>query len=76
LLDSPSWRTVAAARRWPAPTIDSFIAQHMNEARIVGLGVAIIVDKKVVGTKSYGFADKERAVPFTSDTVLNIGRSG
>jgi CubicO group peptidase (beta-lactamase class C family) len=55
------------------PSIDSFIAQHMDEAGIAGLGAAIIVDRKVVWAKSYGFADKDRAVPFTPDTVMNIG---
>ena len=45
----------------------------MDEAGIVGLGAAIIVDKKVVWMKGYGFADKARAVPFTPDTVMNIG---
>lgn len=39
----------------------------------MGLGAALIVDKKVVWMKGYGFADKERAVPFTPDTVMNIG---
>lgn len=53
--------------------IDSFIAQRMDEAGIVGLGASIIVDKKVVWTKGYGFADKARAAPFTPDTVMNIG---
>ena len=53
--------------------LDSFIAQRMEEAGIAGLGAAILVDKKVVWTKGYGFADKERAVPFTPDTVMNIG---
>jgi CubicO group peptidase (beta-lactamase class C family) len=57
----------------PSPSIDGFIAQHMDEAGIAGLGAAIIVDKKVVWAKSYGFADKARAVPFTPDTVMNIG---
>ena len=56
-----------------AHTIDSFIAQRMEEAGIMGLGAAIIVDKKVVWMKGYGFADKERAVPFTPDTIMNIG---
>ena len=56
-----------------ARTLDSFIAQRMEEAGIAGLGAAIIVDKKVVWVKGYGFADKERAVPFTPDTVMNIG---
>ena len=62
----------------PSPTpsahsIDSVIAQRMDEAGIVGLGAAIVVDKKVVWMKGYGFADKRRAVPFTPDTVMNIG---
>jgi len=45
----------------------------MDEAGIVGLGAAIVVDRKVVWMKGYGFADKRRAVPFTPDTVMNIG---
>ena len=45
----------------------------MNEAGIVGLGAAIIVNKKVVWMKGYGFADKEHGVPFTPDTIMNIG---
>lgn len=45
----------------------------MSEAGIAGLGAAIIIDKKVVWTKGYGFADKARSVRFTPDTVMNIG---
>jgi len=56
-----------------AQTIDAFIVQRMDEAGLMGLGAAIIVDKKVVWMKGYGLADKERAVPFTPDTVMNIG---
>ncbi len=54
-------------------TIDDFIEQRMNEAGIMGLGAAIIVDKRVVWKKGYGLADKQRAVPFTPETVMNIG---
>src|SRR5262245_60860851 len=68
------------AREPPSPStnradhaIDTFIGQHMDEAGVVGLGAAILVDKEVVWTKGYGFADKERGVPFTPDTVMNIG---
>ena len=52
---------------------DTLIAQKMEEAGITGLGAAIIVDKEVVWMKGYGFADKQRAVPFTPNTVMNIG---
>ena len=56
-----------------AQTIDSFIVQRMDEAGVIGLGAAIVIDKKVVWMKGFGFADKERAVPFTPDTIMNIG---
>jgi CubicO group peptidase (beta-lactamase class C family) len=45
----------------------------MQEAGLVGVGAAIIIDRRIVWTKGYGFADQQRAVPFTPDTVMNIG---
>lgn len=53
--------------------IDEFIERTMDEAGIAGLGAAIIVDREVVWSKGYGFADVARATPFTPDTVMNIG---
>lgn len=53
--------------------IDAIVQQQMSEAGIVGLGAAIIVNKKVVWSKGYGLADKRNAVPFTPDTMMNIG---
>lgn len=52
---------------------DHSIEQRMNKVRIVGLGAAIIVNKEIVWERGYGFADKEREVPFTKDTIMNIG---
>jgi CubicO group peptidase (beta-lactamase class C family) len=40
---------------------------------MVGVGAAIIVGKKVVWMKGYGFADKAQSIPFTPHTVMNIG---
>ena len=54
-------------------SIDSIVEQRMQEAGIVGLGAAIIVNRKLVWMKGYGYADKRRAVPFTPNTVMNIG---
>jgi CubicO group peptidase (beta-lactamase class C family) len=48
------------------------IEGRMNEAGQVGIGAAIIIDKKVVWTKGYGYADKDSRIPFTPDTVMNI----
>ncbi|PPU98002.1 beta-lactamase family protein [Xanthomonas hyacinthi] len=56
-----------------AAELDRAIEQRMREGGMVGVGAAIIVDKRLVWTKGYGFADRERAIAFTPDTVMNIG---
>ncbi|HEY5849728.1 MAG TPA: serine hydrolase domain-containing protein [Lysobacter sp.] len=71
--------TVAAhaaeqARPSEAPgELDRSIEARMAEAGLVGVGAAIIVDRKLVWSKGYGYADKQRAVAFTPDTVMNVG---
>jgi CubicO group peptidase (beta-lactamase class C family) len=54
-------------------SIDCIVEQRMQEAGIVGLGAAIIVNRKLVWMKGYGYADKQREVPFTPNTIMNIG---
>ena len=53
--------------------IDARIQARMAEAGLVGVGAAVIIDRKVGWSKGYGFADKQRGVPFTPDTVMAIG---
>ena len=53
--------------------LDRFIVEKMDKAGILGLGAAIIVDRKVAWKKGHGFADRERGIPFTPDSVMNIG---
>lgn len=53
--------------------IDTLIEQKMKESGIVGIGAAIIVDKKLVWSKGYGYSDRENKKPFTTDTIMNIG---
>lgn len=52
--------------------LDSIVEKRMKTAGMAGLAAAIIVNKKVVWIKGYGFADKQRAIPFTPSTVMNI----
>lgn len=52
--------------------IDTVVERVMKESGIVGMGAAIIIDKKVVWSKGYGFANQENKTPFTSSTVMNI----
>ena len=68
----------AASVRSSAPdgAVDAMnraIEAHMAEARIVGVGAAILVDKRVVWTQGYGFADREHGRAFTPDTAMNVG---
>ncbi len=53
-------------------SIDCFIESKISETGIVGIGASIIIDKKVVWTNGYGYADKETNVPFTPSTIMNI----
>ena len=52
--------------------LDTFIERKIKEAGIVGIGAAIIIDKKIVWSKGYGYADKEKGVAFTPHTIMNI----
>ena len=67
----------ASASPSPAPpataSLEDVIAAKRAEVGIMGLGAAVIVDREVVWTKGYGFADRARTRPFTPDTVMNIG---
>lgn len=56
-----------------ANSIDSFIKNRMSESGMVGIGAAIIVDKKVVWSHGYGYSDKDLKVPFTTNTIMNVG---
>jgi CubicO group peptidase (beta-lactamase class C family) len=54
-------------------SIGRFIQKKMDESGMVGLAAAIIINKKLVWTKGYGYADLESKIPFTPNTILNIG---
>jgi CubicO group peptidase (beta-lactamase class C family) len=53
--------------------LDNLVAAKMAEVGIMGLGAALVVERQVVWTKGYGFADARRTRPFTPDTIMNVG---
>ena len=60
----------------PSPAscaLDSTLRAAVAAAGIVGAGTAVIVDGRVVWTRAYGMADRERARPLTPRTVMNLG---
>lgn len=52
--------------------IDSVIGNTMKSKNLVGISAAIIIDKKLVWTKGYGYADRENRKSFTPNTIMNI----
>lgn len=52
--------------------LDSIIKKNMQQAGMAGIAAAVIVDRKVVWIKGYGYSDKEKKTPFTPSTIINI----
>ena len=53
-------------------TLDAVISKQMDDAGIMGVGAAIIVNGRVAWMKGYGFADHDRTRDFTPDTIMPI----
>jgi D-alanyl-D-alanine carboxypeptidase len=56
-----------------ADAVDDFVRAEMQRQRIPGMAVAIIKDGVVIKTAGYGYADVERNIQSTPDTVYKIG---
>ncbi len=52
---------------------DSLVRQEMKEQNIAGLSLTIVMDKKIVVSQAYGFADLENQVPVTTATLFRTG---
>lgn len=53
--------------------IDQFVSKQMNDQKITGLSIGVIVNGKIVMAKGYGLANVEHNVPATQNTVYKIG---
>jgi len=62
----------SSALQSQTPALDSLITQMMTDANVMGLAAAVIVDKKVVWMKGFGYADWQRTRPFMPSTVMNV----
>lgn len=51
---------------------DEFVNAQLREQAIPGLALAIVEDGKVIKAAGYGYAELERKIPMTPDTVLKI----
>lgn len=55
-----------------ASRLDALLASAVAQAGIVGLATAVIVDGRVVSTRTYGVADREQSLPLTPQTVMPL----
>jgi CubicO group peptidase (beta-lactamase class C family) len=70
---APTCQASKPAAASDAVPLDRKVAERMRDGGMVGVGAAIIIDGKVAWTQGYGWADRERRIAFTPDTVMNIG---
>lgn len=63
---------VSASVRAGQDKTDDFIKAEMARQRIPGLSLAIIKDGRMIKAQGYGFADRDRRIPATPETVYKI----
>src|SRR5215813_2005806 len=51
--------------------IDQTVKRLMKSAEVTGAAIAVLNDGKVVYTRAYGFRDKEKNLPLTTDSVMS-----
>lgn len=53
--------------------IENYVARNMQEAHAPGMVISVVLDGRPVFTRGFGFADLDRATPFTPETALRAG---
>lgn len=65
-------RVAGASPSRPADDLDAFIIAKMARDHIPGVVAALIRGQEIAWSNSYGFADLERRIPMSLDTIQNI----
>lgn len=53
--------------------IDQYVGEHKEAFHIPGLVVTVVKDDKILMSKGYGFADLEKNIPMTPQTIIRAG---
>ena len=62
-----------AHRRDLSSEVDSAVRQQMRQQRIPGVGVAVVLNGKIIKAKGYGLANLELATPVSPETIFEAG---
>jgi len=52
---------------------EKYIRQQMKQHNIVGVSVAVVENDRIMWSKGFGYADKEKRVKATKNTIYRIG---
>ena len=64
--------SLGAAAIGHADPVDDFINEQLKAYELPGLSVAVVSKGQVIKAEGYGFADRDRNIPATRDTVYKI----
>jgi CubicO group peptidase (beta-lactamase class C family) len=53
--------------------VDSAVRQQMQQQRIPGVGVAVVLNGKIIKAKGYGLANVELGTPVSPETIFEAG---
>ncbi len=53
--------------------ITAFIERRMREDQVTGLSIALVDGQKTVWSQGFGFADKEKGIEASPETIYEIG---
>lgn len=53
--------------------VTQLIRQRMKASDVPGLSVALVDDQRIVWAEGFGYADREKNIPATADTVYRVG---
>jgi serine beta-lactamase-like protein LACTB len=53
--------------------IDRLVSHELESKRLPAVAVALVDDQTIVWSKGFGFADPEKKIPATADTVFRVG---
>ena len=63
--------SIAAFTQTTTP-LDDYILNFMKDNKLPGVGVAIVKGGKLVLAKGYGYADIDKDIPYTANTIQEI----
>lgn len=52
--------------------LDKYITKAATDFKIEGLAIAVVKDSQIVFSKAYGYADIEKQIPLTTNSLFNI----